>query len=459
MANSALTDYTSAYHAKLTDADTAMESVTTGSSVAIGQAASQPPELLRALAARAGRGEIDRVKLFYFHAEAPMADTVLRYELMGRFLPYSMFLQRPERDLIKRGDQEGRKVVNFIPTSFSASVRLFAESIPVDTCIVTVSPMDGHGYFTFGTNNDYTSSVARQATRLIVEVNPNMPRVYGESTLHVCEVDAIVENDAALPELPQRPISDLDRVIGKQVATLVDDRACVQIGVGGLPQAVCEELRDRADLGIHSEAFTPALADLVRRGVVTGRYKTLNRGKAVFTFAMGDRDTYQFMNDNIALESLSGQLRQRSRGDRPKRQHDFGQLHHGNGPHRRVQLRTRQRTRIQRRRRATGLRARRLRLPRRQIGDRLRIHHPRRHHQQDRSPALGTSHHAPQRNQLRRNRIRPSQPQGAFQHRTCRRTHRAGTPRLPGLAHRQRPTHAPHLKRKEPHGNCCTACG
>jgi len=208
MANSALTDYTSAYHAKLTDADTAMESVTTGSSVAIGQAASQPPELLRALAARAGRGEIDRVKLFYFHAEAPMADTVLRYELMGRFLPYSMFLQRPERDLIKRGDQEGRKVVNFIPTSFSASVRLFAESIPVDTCIVTVSPMDEHGYFTFGTNNDYTSSVARQATRLIVEVNPNMPRVYGESTLHVCEVDAIVENDAALPELPFAEIYD-----------------------------------------------------------------------------------------------------------------------------------------------------------------------------------------------------------------------------------------------------------
>jgi itaconate CoA-transferase len=130
-----------------------------------------------------------------------------------------------------------------------------------------------------------------------------MPRVYGQSALHVCEVDAIVENDAALPELPQRPISDIDRVIGRRVAALVGDRACLQIGVGGLPQAVCEELRDRADLGIHSEVFTPALADLVRRGVVTGRYKTINRGKAVFTFAMGDRDTYQFMNDNIALES------------------------------------------------------------------------------------------------------------------------------------------------------------
>jgi itaconate CoA-transferase len=291
------------YHAKLTDADTAMESVTTGSSVAIGQAASQPPALLRALAGRAERDEIDRVKLFYYHAEAPMADTVLRYELMGRLLPYSMFLQRPERELIKRGDQDGRKVVYFIPTSFSGSVRLFADCISVDTCLVTVSPMDDHGYFTFGTNNDYTSSVARQTKRLVVEVNPNMPRVFGGSGLHVSDVDAIVENDAPLPELRQRPISDIDRAIGKQVAALVPDRACVQIGVGGLPQAICEELRDRTDPGIHSEVFIPALADLVRRGVVTGRYKSINRGKAVFTFAMGDRDMYEFMNDNIALES------------------------------------------------------------------------------------------------------------------------------------------------------------
>jgi itaconate CoA-transferase len=291
------------YHAKLTDPDTAIEAVTSGSSVAIGQAASQPRALLGALAKRARRSEIDRVKLYYFHAETPMADTVLRYDLMGRLQPYSMFLQRPERELIKRGEQDGRKVVFFVPTSFSGSVRLFAESIPVDTFIVTVSPMDENGYFTFGTNNDYTSSVARQAKHLIVEVNPNMPRVYGASALHVSEVDALVEDDSELPELPQRPITDIDRVIGRHVAALVPDRACIQIGVGGLPQAVCEELRDRADLGIHSEVFTPALADLVRRGVATGRYKAINHGKAVFTFAMGDRAMYRFMNDNLALES------------------------------------------------------------------------------------------------------------------------------------------------------------
>jgi itaconate CoA-transferase len=303
MSTGTLPDAASVYHTKLTDPDTAMEAVTSGSSVAIGQAVSQPRALLGALAARASRGEIDRVKLYYFHAETPMADTVLRYELMGRLQPYSMFLQRPERELIKRGEQDGRKVIFFVPASFSGAVRLFAESIPVDTFIVTVSPMDENGYFTFGTNNDYTSSVARQAKHLIIEVNPNMPRVYGASSLHVSEVDAVVEDDSALPELPQRPATDIDRAIARHVAALVPDRACIQIGVGGLPQAVCEELRGRADLGIHSEVFTPALADLVRRGVVTGRYKGINHRKAVFTFAMGDRAMYRFMNDNLALES------------------------------------------------------------------------------------------------------------------------------------------------------------
>ncbi|ATA28929.1 4-hydroxybutyrate:acetyl-CoA CoA transferase [Mycobacterium lepraemurium] len=297
------TDHHAVYHAKLTDAVTAVQAVASGSSVAIGQAACQPRGLLQALADRARRAEIDRVRLFYFHAEKPMADTVLHYDLMGRFLPHSMFLQPAERDLIRHGERDGRKVVYFIPTSFSQSVRVFAESIPVDTCLVTVSPMDEHGYFTFGTNNDYTSSVARQARALIVEVNPNMPRVFGASTLHVSEVAAITENDVALPELPQRPITELDRAIGGHVAALVPDRACVQIGVGGLPQAVCEALRDRTDLGIHSEVFTPALADLVACGVATGRYKSINRGKAVFTFAMGDRGLYDFMNDNVALES------------------------------------------------------------------------------------------------------------------------------------------------------------
>lgn len=241
---------------------------------------------------------LDDVKLYYFHAEKPMQDSLLRYELMGALRPHSMFLQRAERELIKLGDRDGRKVVSFVPNAFSQSIRLFAEQIPVDTFLVSVSPMDSRGYFTFGTNNDYTSSVARQAKRLVVEVNHHMPRVFGASTLHVSEVDAIVEHDEELPALPQRATGDVDRVIARRVATLVPERACLQIGVGGLPQAVCEALADRTDLGIHTEVLTPALVKLIESGAVTNRYKTINRGTSVFTFAMGDKPFYDFLDDN-----------------------------------------------------------------------------------------------------------------------------------------------------------------
>lgn len=294
---------TGEYAAKLTDPHTAVEQIESHSTVALGQAAGQPPALMRALADRAREHEIDEVKLYYFHAEQPMQDSLLRYELMGALRPHSMFLQRAERELIKQGDRDGRKVVSFVPTAFSQSIRLFADRIPVDTFLVSVSPMDANGYFTFGTNNDYTSSVARQAKRLIVEVNAHMPRVFGASALHVSEVDAIVEHDEQLPELPQRPIGDVDRTIARRVAELVPDHACLQIGVGGLPQAVCEALADRTDLGIHSEVLTPALAGLIESGVITNRYKAIHRGTSVFTFAMGDRAFYEFLDDNRGVES------------------------------------------------------------------------------------------------------------------------------------------------------------
>jgi itaconate CoA-transferase len=193
--------------------------------------------------------------------------------------------------------------VYYVPNSFSQSVRFFTDHIHVDTFLVTVSPMDRNGYFTFGTNNDYTSSAARQAKRLIVEVNRNMPRVYGRSLLHISEVDAIVENDAPLLTLTPRPVQEHERKIGQRIAELIPERACLQIGVGGVPSGVCEALTDRKDLGIHTEVLNPALARLIQSGVVTNRWKTINQGKSVFTFAMGDEAFYAFLHDNIAIES------------------------------------------------------------------------------------------------------------------------------------------------------------
>ena len=296
--------YERRYKAKLADSHSAAEQVASDSIVAIGQAVCQPPALMEALAARAEAGSVDNVKVYYMHAEENMKKSLLRYELMGRIKPYCMFLQEAERGLIKQGQEDGgRKVVYYVPNSFSQSVRFFTEHIPVDTFLVTVSPMDRNGYFTFGTNNDYTSTAARTAKRLIVEVNRHMPRVYGSSALHISEVDAIVENDAALLTLTERPIQEHERKLGQRIAELIPEHACLQIGVGGVPSGVCEALVDRKDLGIHTEVLNPALAQLIQKGVVTNRWKKINQGKSVFTFAMGDQPFYDFLHDNLALES------------------------------------------------------------------------------------------------------------------------------------------------------------
>src|SRR6202162_1368991 len=290
--------------AKLADSHKTIEQIASNSIVAIGQAVCQPPALMEALAARAEAGSVDNVKVYYMHAEENMKKSLLRYELMGRIKPYCMFMQEAERDLIKRAEEDGgRKVVYYVPNSFSQSIRFFTEHIRVDAFLVTVSPMDRNGYFTFGTNNDYTSSAARQAKRLIVEVNRHMPRVFGRSLLHISEVDAIVENDVPLLTLNPRPIHEHERKIGQRIAELIPDRACLQVGVGGVPSGVCEALIDRKDLGIHTEVLNPALAHLIQKGIVTNRWKKINPGKSVFTFAMGDEAFYEFLDDNITLES------------------------------------------------------------------------------------------------------------------------------------------------------------
>jgi itaconate CoA-transferase len=137
-----------------------------------------------------------------------------------------------------------------------------------------------------------------------VEVNDQMPRVYGSlAQLHVSEVEAIVENDVSLLELPVRKSGPEDTTIGKMIAEMVPDGACLQMGVGALPDLVCSQLRGRKDLGIHTEALCPGLIDLIEAGVVTNRRKRLNPGKSVFTFAMGQKAMYDFLDDNPSVES------------------------------------------------------------------------------------------------------------------------------------------------------------
>ena len=296
------------YAAKHVTAEVAVSRIPSGSHVAMGMAVAEPPALLAALAARVEAGSLNDLKLWYFHSMAHAAETVLSYELLDRIRPHCMFLSKVERALIRRCDAEGGEPIEFVPTAFGDSSRLLTEQVPVDTFITKVSSMDRHGWFTFGTSNDYGTSVARSAKRLVVEVNANMPRVFGDSLLHISEVDALIENDVLLAEQPEAEINAQDRVIAATIAAMIDDGSCLQMGIGSLPNAVCAMLEDRKDLGIHTELMTPALARLIACGAVTNRRKQTYPGRSVFTFAMGDRAFYEFLDNNPSMHSAPVQI-------------------------------------------------------------------------------------------------------------------------------------------------------
>ena len=291
------------YNSRLTTAEAAVSRISSGAQVAMGMAVAEPPALLKALADRVEAGLLDDLGLWYFHSMEHAERTVLRYELLDRIRPHCMFLTPIDRALIRRGEADGRQAVEFVLTAFSESPRLLAERVPIDTFVTTVSPMDRHGWFTFGTANDYATKVARSARQLIVEVNPNMPRMFGESLLHILEVDAIVENAAPLLEYRCRESSPEDLVIARTVAGMIEDGSCLQMGIGALPDVVCAMLEGHKDLGIHTELMSPALARLVQCGAATNRRKTTFPGRSVFTFAMGDRAFYDFLDDNPSMHS------------------------------------------------------------------------------------------------------------------------------------------------------------
>jgi itaconate CoA-transferase len=297
-------DIAKLYAAKLTTADQAVAAIPSGSRLSMGMAVAEPPALLAALADRAEAGQVADLSLYYFESMSTAGKTVLRYELNERIKPYCMFVTNTERALIKRGMEDGRKVINYVPNNFHQAVRLLTESVGIDTFVTTVSPMDRHGYFSFGTGNDYATKVARSAKRLIVEVNENMPRVTGGgAALHVSEVSVIVENHVPLLELPMGKPTQEDETIAGIIAGMVPDGACLQMGVGALPNLVCSHLRERQDLGIHSEVLCPGMVDLVYAGNVTNRRKAIDTGTSIFTFAMGQKAMYDFLNGNPSVES------------------------------------------------------------------------------------------------------------------------------------------------------------
>jgi itaconate CoA-transferase len=294
-------DYAAEYKRKLVAADQAVATIPHGSSLVVAFGVAAPPALLGALAARARAGDLRDLRTYYMFPVQHTADTILAPDVAPHIGPCSLFESGFDRTP-GHGDAS-RPSVTYVPNYFSQIPRLLEEYLSVDAFLVTVSPMDKAGYFTLGTNNDYGSTAARRAKRLVVEVNERMPRVFGDSLLHVSQVDAIVEHTAPMVEVPSRPPCPEDETIGHAIAQQVPDAATLQLGIGGIPAAVARSLRDHRDLGIHTELFNDAMVDLIEVGVVTGQQKTLHRGKHVYTNAMGTQRLYDFIHDNPSIES------------------------------------------------------------------------------------------------------------------------------------------------------------
>lgn len=294
--------YQTEYRSKLMTPGVAANLIPARGTLSMGMAVSEPPALLGALEDRVKAGQIEELRVYYSHSVAAAAVTILKYEYMNVIKPHPFFPTIIERTLFERGRQDNRQVVFYMPGNFSAMPRTLA-GIGIDAFVVMVAPMDKAGFFSCGTNSDYTIPTARIAKRLIVEVNPRMPRVFGNSAIHISEVGAIVENESPLFSIPSRQPNALDQAISRYIVEMVPDRATLQIGIGGVPNAVCAALTNHKDLGIHTELMMPPLAALIRSGAVTNKYKSVNPYKNVYTLAAGDDAFYEFLNDNSSMEA------------------------------------------------------------------------------------------------------------------------------------------------------------
>src|SRR5262245_43962873 len=193
------TDFKAEYTARLTTAAEAVARIPNGSAIAMGLSPCQPPSLLKALADRGKARNIEGIRVYYSVSGRHMRNSILRFEQLRRFEPHCLFFGATERELSARARAEGRgRIVHYVPNYFFELDRIIPEHLTVDTFMTTVSPMDGDGNFSFGTNSDYSVVMSRRCTRIMVEVNRHMPRVHGPAQVHVSEVSAIVERHVPL---------------------------------------------------------------------------------------------------------------------------------------------------------------------------------------------------------------------------------------------------------------------
>jgi acyl-CoA hydrolase len=211
----------------------------------------------------------------------------------GIFHLKSLFVGADVREAVARGDAD------YIPVFLSEIPTLFATRvIPLSVALINVSPPDSHGYCSLGVSVDVTKAAVDNADIVIAQINSKMPRTHGDSFVHQDSIDFGVEVDQPIWEMPVPSISGLERDIGRFCATLIEDGSTLQMGIGGIPDAVLSELTTHRDLGVHTEMFSDGLLPLIRSGVVTGSKKCIFPGRVVSSFAMGSSALVEFLDDN-----------------------------------------------------------------------------------------------------------------------------------------------------------------
>jgi acyl-CoA hydrolase/RimJ/RimL family protein N-acetyltransferase len=292
-----LDDVRERYPEKTVTEEKAFEAVRRGDHLFIATGCGEPQHLINALVdyVRSHPKKLFDTEVFHVWTlgVAPYADEKLK----DNFRHNSFFIGDNTRSAVNEG------LADYTPVFLSQVPRLFlSKYIPIDVALVQTSLPDGNGYMSLGVSVDITKAAVEVANVVISQVNPNMPRVHGDSFIHVDEVDFMVPYEEPMLEYQPDISDELAHRIGEYVSRLVQDGDTIQVGYGSLPNAILANLETKQHLGVHTELLADGIANLIRKGVIDNSEKTVNRGKTVATFSMGTRETYQFLDDNPSIE-------------------------------------------------------------------------------------------------------------------------------------------------------------
>jgi len=281
------------YKKKLRTPDEALRCVQSGMRVYIQPGCAEPETLVEALMKRGPFvHDVEIVHMMTMGCAPYVAP-----EMAGHFRHNAVFIGANVRDAINDGRAD------YTPIYLSEIEGLFESgAMPIDVALIEVSPPDAHGFCSFGVGVDTTLTAARVARYVIAQVNDQMQRTYGDSFIHVSDIDAVVESSRPLCAMKKPEISDLQVAIAKNVASLIEDGAVLQTGIGGIPDAVLPFLMDRKDLGVHSELVSDGVIPLIEAGVLTGARKNFKPRKIIVGFVLGTKTIFDFVNDNPIFE-------------------------------------------------------------------------------------------------------------------------------------------------------------